>query len=50
METNAAYKVAGSKKINDKSDVLSDKIIEFTGYVTYKKYPHPLRKIKYFDK
>lgn len=50
MKTNAAYKVIRSKNINAKSDILSDEIIEFTGYNTHKKYPHPLRKIIYFDK
>jgi putative transposase len=50
IKTNAAYKVTGRKQINNESDILSDEIIEFTGYVTYKKYPHPLRKIKYFDR
>lgn len=49
MKTNAAYKVIRNKKINPESDVLSDEIIEFTGYITHKKYPYPLRKIKYFD-
>ena len=50
MKTNAAYKIIRVKNIKTQSDVLSDEVIEFTGHNTHKKYPHPLRKIKYFDK
>lgn len=48
MKTNAAFQVLKSTKI-DHANILSDEIIEFTGYVTHKKYPHPLRKIVFWD-
>ena len=48
MKTNAAFQVLKSKTI-EHSNILSDEIIEFTGYATYKKYPHPLRKIVIWD-
>ena len=50
MKTNAVYRIIRNRKIAIKSDVISDEIIEFTGYATHKKYPYPLRKITYFDK
>ena len=50
MKTNAKYQVIKTYKTNSTSPVLSDEVIEFTGYYTYKKCPHPLRKICYFDK
>jgi plasmid maintenance system killer protein len=50
MKTNAKYQVVKSYQINSNSPVLSDEIIEFVGYCTHKKCPHPLRKIHYFDK
>ena len=50
MKTNAKYKVIESKTIKRSSPVLYDEIIEFTGYATHKKCPHPLRKICYYDK
>ena len=49
MKTNAKYRVVTTCQINYHSPVLSDEIIEFTGYYTHKKCPHPLRKILYFD-
>lgn len=49
-KTNAAYRILKTRKIPKNSDVISDEVIEFTGYTTHKKYPHPLRKITYFDK
>jgi putative transposase len=48
MKTNAAFRVLKSKEI-DHANILSDEIIEFTGYLTHKKYPHPLRKIVFWD-
>jgi hypothetical protein len=50
MKTNAKYQVVRTYQINDDSPVLSDEIIKFTGYYTYKKCPHLLRKIRYYDK
>jgi len=49
MKTNAKYHVLETYQINSDSPVTSDEIIEFTGYNTHKKCPHPLRKIQYFD-
>jgi len=48
MKTNAAYKIIRVKNIKTQSDVLSDEVIEFTGYNTHKKYPHPSEKNKIF--
>ena len=48
MKTNAAFKVIKSKTV-EHANILSDAIIEFTGYATHKKYPHPLRKIVFWD-
>jgi putative transposase len=48
MKTNAAFKVLKSKNV-EHAGILSDEIIEFTGYITHKKYPHPLRKIVFWD-
>lgn len=48
-KTNAKYKVK-KRLLNDKeNDVLSDKEIVFTVYETKKKYPNPLRLIRYRD-
>ena len=49
MKTNAKYQVFKTIQTNTNSSVLSDEIIQFTGYYTYKKCPHHLRKIRYFD-
>ena len=48
MKTNAAFKILKSK-LTEHPNILSDEIIEFTGYITHKKYPHPLRKIVFWD-
>ena len=50
MKTNAKYQTLNSKTVDKSSDVLSDVIIEFTGYYSNKNYPEPLRKIQYTDK
>jgi putative transposase len=50
MKTNAKYQVLKNNQTNSDSPVISDEIIEFTGYYTHKKCPHPLRKIQYYDK
>jgi hypothetical protein len=48
-KTNAKYVVIESLKCNIADGVLSDEIVEFTGYQTHKKYPHPIRIIKFLD-
>jgi putative transposase len=50
MKTNAKYQVLKADQTNSNSPVISDEIIEFTGYYTHKKCPHPFRKIQYNDK
>lgn len=42
MKTNARYRVLETRII--------DPFIEFTGYATHKKCPHPFRKIEYYSK
>lgn len=49
MKTNAKYRIIKLKTVKKSTDVVSDEIIEFTGYYTHKKYPHQLRKITYHD-
>ena len=48
-KTNAKYTVLESRGIDRSNGVSSDEIVEFTGYQTHKKYPHPLRIIRFFD-
>lgn len=48
-KTNAKFRVVKSHPVDESKGVLSDHTIEFTGFYTYKKYPHPLRMIRYFD-
>ena len=47
-KTNAKYTVTESRKPDITKGVISDQIVEFTGYQTHKKYPHPLRIIRFF--
>jgi hypothetical protein len=49
MKTNAKHQVVKTYRTNSNSPVISDEIIEFTGYYTLKKCPHPFRKICFFD-
>jgi hypothetical protein len=49
MKTNAKFCVVTHLDC-DCDTILSDEIITFTGYETYKKCPYPLRRICYFDK
>ena len=49
MKTNAKYQVLKSAQTDIGSPVISDEIIEFTGYYTHQKCPHYFRKICYFD-
>jgi putative transposase len=48
-KTNAKYTVVKSLKVDESTGVISDDIVEFTGYQTHKKYPYPLRTIRYLD-
>jgi hypothetical protein len=48
-KTNAKYAVVESRQSDSTNGVISDEIVEFTGYQTHKKYPHPLRIIRFFD-
>ena len=49
MKTNAKYQVIKTNHTDINSSVVSDEIIEFTGFYTHGKCPHPFRKIRYFD-
>lgn len=46
MKTNAKYRTLKSNIVDKSTGVLSDVVIEFTGYYSNKKYPEPLRKIQ----
>ena len=48
-KTNAKYQVLETLKVNESQGVMSDEIVIFTGYQTHKKYPHPLRIIRFLD-
>ena len=48
-KTNAKYIILKSHQVDTSTGVISDETIEFTGYYTHKKYPHPLRIIRYWD-
>ena len=50
IKTNAKFTVIKSHSVDEEKRILSDHVIEFTGYYTHKKYPHPLRLIRYYDK
>lgn len=49
MKTNARYETVSVKKTGNKTGVVSDETIRFTGYYTRKKYPDLLRKITFHD-
>ena len=49
-KTNAKYRVLKQRPTDKSKGILRDEIVEFTGYATHKKYPHPLRIIEYWDK
>lgn len=48
-KSNMDYKVLGQHKEIKNKYVLSDDIIELTGYFTSKKYPDKLRLVKFYD-
>lgn len=48
-KTNAKYSVIESLRSDHSEGIISDQIVEFTGYQTHKKYPRPLRIIHFFD-
>ncbi len=49
MKENAAFRSLSYNVPDPKNGVLTDSIIEFTGYQSHKKYPFPIRKIFYQD-
>lgn len=49
MKTNAKYTVLQNLPCASGSPVRNDEMIEFTGYITHRKCPHPFRKICYYD-
>jgi hypothetical protein len=48
-KTNAKYAVLESLKVDGNDGIISDQIVEFTSYQTHKKYPEPLRIIRFWD-
>jgi len=47
---NMRYRVVEDKYYNNpESGILSDQLVEFTGYVTHKRYPEVLRRIVFYD-
>lgn len=47
---NMRYKVVKDMYYNNPdSGILRDQWIEFTGYLTHKRYPEPLRRVVYYD-
>lgn len=49
LKITAGYKVIQRRSIPQNRNVLSDEIIEFTGYESRKKCPFPLRRIVVWD-
>jgi len=49
LKGNAAYQVVEERKVPENRDVLSDQIIRFTGYSSFKKCPHLLRLVTIWD-
>ena len=49
-KSNAKYSVIKSQPVEPNTGVISDEIIEFTGYLSKQKYPNQLRLIRYHDK
>jgi len=48
-KTNAKYRVMKHHESDKENGILSDKKVLFTGHYTHKKYPDPLRRIRYRD-
>lgn len=49
MKENTKYKVLEKRPLPQNRPVLSDEIIQFTGPLSRKKCPHPLRRIVFWD-
>lgn len=49
LKKNARYRTLSFNEPDPETGILSDSIIEFTGYKSHKKYPFPLRLIVYRD-
>ena len=48
-KTNAKYTILETHQTDKSIGILSDYTIEFSVYLTHKRYPHPLRLIRYLD-
>lgn len=48
-KTNAKFSILENHKADKSDGILSDCTIEFSVYLTHKRYPHPLRLIRYQD-
>jgi hypothetical protein len=46
---NAQYTVVEERTVPQNRNILKDQIITFNGYLSKKKYPHPLRRIAVWD-
>jgi hypothetical protein len=49
LKSNAVYEVVEKKDIPQRGNIISDQVIRFTGNITAKKGPHPLRKVVVWD-
>lgn len=49
MKSNARFEILSTREGDQSSGIIADQIIAFTGYKSQKDYPHPLRRIQYWD-
>jgi IS4 transposase len=49
MKINGVYKRIKNNPHENNGVIISDVLIQLTGYKTKKHYPKPIRKIKYYD-
>jgi len=49
LKGNAAFEVIEDRELPEKRGILSDQIIRFTGYASFKKCPYPLRLVTIWD-
>jgi len=49
MKDNALYEVVGEREVPQNRNILTDELIQLTGYGARDKCPHPLRRIEVYD-
>jgi len=49
MKSNARFLILSHRGTNHSAGVMADQVITFTNYRSQKDYPHPLRRIQYYD-